>query len=70
MSGGAVLCLMAFLFLSLGYMGVPVSFALIAGVLAATAFTPISMQSMVGQLFTASTPKPCSRCRSSCWSAS
>ena len=32
-------------------MGVPVSFALIAGVLVATAFTPISMQSMVGQLF-------------------
>lgn len=51
MSGGALLCLMAFLFLTFGYMGVPVSFALIAGVLVATAFTPISMQSMVGQLF-------------------
>jgi tripartite ATP-independent transporter DctM subunit len=32
-------------------MGVPVSFALIGGVLVATAFTPISMQSMIGQLF-------------------
>jgi tripartite ATP-independent transporter DctM subunit len=51
MSGGAVLCLMAFLFLVLGYMGVPVSFALIAGVLTATLVTPVSMQSMVGQLF-------------------
>src|SRR3982751_886091 len=51
MSSGAVLSLMGALFLLLGYMGVPVSFALIAGVLAATAFTNISMQSMVGQLF-------------------
>lgn len=51
MSSGAVLCMMGFLFLLFGYMGVPVTFALIAGVLAATAFTPISMQSMVGQLF-------------------
>ncbi len=51
MSAGAVLCLMAVLFLVFGYMGVPVSFALIAGVLAATAVTPVSMQSMVGQLF-------------------
>jgi len=51
MSNGAVLCLMAFLFLLFGYMGVPVSFALIAGVLLAVQFTPISMQSMVGQLF-------------------
>ena len=51
MSGGAVLGLMAVLFLVFGYMGVPVSFALIAGVLIATSFTPISMQSMVGQLF-------------------
>jgi C4-dicarboxylate transporter, DctM subunit len=51
MNAGAVLGLMAVLFLVLGYMGVPVSFALIAGVLVSTAFTPISMQSMVGQLF-------------------
>lgn len=51
MSGGAVLFLMAFLFLGLGYMGVPVAFALMAGVLVATSFTQISLQSMVGQMF-------------------
>jgi tripartite ATP-independent transporter DctM subunit len=51
MSNGAILCLMAFLFLLFGYMGVPVTFALIAGVLLAVQFTQISMQSMVGQLF-------------------
>src|SRR5436305_9392554 len=51
LSAPAVLLLMTILFLVFGYMGVPVAFALIAGVLAATAFTPISMQSMVGQLF-------------------
>src|SRR5690242_21016062 len=51
MSATAVLLLMTLLFLGFGYMGVPVAFALIAGVLAATAFTPVSMQSMVGQLF-------------------
>ena len=33
LSNGLTLCLMASLFLGLGYMGVPVSFALIAGVL-------------------------------------
>src|SRR5262249_9209639 len=34
-----------------GYMGVPVAFALMAGVLVACALTPISMQSMIGQMF-------------------
>jgi C4-dicarboxylate transporter DctM subunit len=51
MSPTGVLILMTVLFLTFGYMGVPVAFALIAGVLAATAFTQISMQSMIGQLF-------------------
>src|SRR5258707_5603049 len=51
MSNGAILVLMAFLFLLFGYMGVPVTFPLIAGVLLAVQFTQISMQSMVGQLF-------------------
>ncbi|HEV8503495.1 MAG TPA: TRAP transporter large permease [Casimicrobiaceae bacterium] len=51
MSAAGVLLLMTLLFLVLGYMGVPVVFALVAGVLTATAFTQISMQSMVGQLF-------------------
>ena len=51
MSPGGVLLLMTLLFLLFGYMGVPVVFALIAGVLTATALTQISMQSMIGQLF-------------------
>src|SRR5689334_18915471 len=51
MTAGAVLILMGVLFLTFGYMGVPVSFALMAGVFVATAFTPVSLQSMVGQLF-------------------
>jgi TRAP-type mannitol/chloroaromatic compound transport system permease large subunit len=51
MSPASVLLLMTFLFLLFGYVGVPVSFALVAGVLVATGFTQISMQSMVGQLF-------------------
>jgi tripartite ATP-independent transporter DctM subunit len=42
---------MAFLFLSLGYLGVPVAFALIAAVLIVTAFTPVSYASMMAQLF-------------------
>src|SRR5215475_533576 len=51
MSAGFVLCLMGGLFLLFGYMGVPVTFAILAGVLVATGFTPISLQSMIGQLF-------------------
>jgi tripartite ATP-independent transporter DctM subunit len=51
MSAGMLLVVMGGLFLLLGYMGVPVAFAIIAGVLVATAFTPISFQSMIGQLF-------------------
>ncbi len=51
MSNGAIICLMAALFLGLGYMGVPVAFALIAGVLVGTLFTPISFPSIIGQLF-------------------
>jgi C4-dicarboxylate transporter DctM subunit len=50
-SPSAVLVLMALLFLGLGYMGVPVSFALMAGVFLASAFTQVSLLSMVGQLF-------------------
>ncbi len=48
---GWVLFIMAAIFLVLGYIGVPVPFALMAGVFSATMLTPISMQSMVGQLF-------------------
>jgi len=48
---GYILFVMAFLFLSLGYLGVPVPFAIMTGVFVATMLTPISMHSMVGQLF-------------------
>ncbi len=53
MTGGNALTLglMTALFLGLGYLGVPVAFSLIAGVLVGTAMTPISLQSMMGQLF-------------------
>jgi tripartite ATP-independent transporter DctM subunit len=51
MSNNWILVLMGATFLGLGYMGVPVAFAIIAGVLLATAFTPISFQSIIGQLF-------------------
>jgi C4-dicarboxylate transporter, DctM subunit len=51
MNNALILALMTFLFLFLGYSGVPVAFALIAGVIAGTLFTPISLPSIVGQLF-------------------
>jgi len=50
-SNGALIFLMGFLFLFLGYMGVPVAFALIAAVLVVTMFTPVSLASMMAQLF-------------------
>jgi len=51
MNNGMIIGIMTFLFLFLGYMGVPVAFAIIAGVLVATLFTKISLASMVGQLW-------------------
>lgn len=51
MSSTAILALMGGVFLLLGYMGVPVAFAIMAGVLVATAFTPVSFPSMIGQMF-------------------
>lgn len=50
-ANGALIFLMGFLFLFFGYMGVPVAFALIASVLVVTAFTPVSLASMMAQLF-------------------
>jgi tripartite ATP-independent transporter DctM subunit len=50
-SHGALIILMGFLFLFLGYMGVPVAFALIGSVLVVTAFTPVSQASMIAQIF-------------------
>jgi C4-dicarboxylate transporter DctM subunit len=48
---GLLIALMGILFLSLGYMGVPVAFALIASVLLVTVFTPVSEASMIAQIF-------------------
>jgi tripartite ATP-independent transporter DctM subunit len=42
---------MAGIFLGLGYLGVPVAFAIMAGVLIVTVFTPVSFSSIIGQLF-------------------
>src|SRR4051794_32391996 len=50
-ANGVLIFLMAFAFLFLGYLGVPVAFALIAGVLAVAAFTPVRLAPMVGQPF-------------------
>ncbi len=51
MPNSLVLAIMTGLFLGLGYLGVPVAFSLIAGVLVGTMLTPITLQSMIGQLF-------------------
>ena len=51
-----VLGIMTALFLGLGYLGVPVAFALMAGVLVGTALTPITFQSIIGQLFNGVVP--------------
>lgn len=51
MSNGWLIAIMALVFLGLGYMGVPVMFAIMAGVLVATSFTQISFQSIIGQMF-------------------
>ncbi len=51
MPNSAILLIMTFLFLALGYLGVPVAFSLMAGVIVGTMLTPISLQSIVGQAF-------------------
>ena len=50
-TNGLLIFAMGFTFLLLGYLGVPAAFALIAGVLVVTSFTPVSMASMMAQLF-------------------
>jgi C4-dicarboxylate transporter, DctM subunit len=50
-TNGTLIVLMGFLFLFLGYLGVPVAFALIGSVLLVTMFTPISQASMIAQVF-------------------
>src|SRR5277367_4184642 len=48
---GLIVGMMATLFLVFGYMGVPVAFSLIAGVVIGTLFTPVSLPSIIAQLF-------------------
>jgi TRAP-type C4-dicarboxylate transport system permease small subunit len=48
---GLIVGMMATLFLVFGYLGVPVAFSLIAGVLIGTLFTPVSLPSIITQLF-------------------
>jgi C4-dicarboxylate transporter, DctM subunit len=48
---GLIVAVMAVLFLVFGYMGVPVAFALMAGVIIGTLFTPVSLPSIMTQLF-------------------
>src|SRR4029077_11200019 len=50
-ANGLIVALMAVLFLVFGYLGVPVAFALIAGVVIGTLFTPVSLPSIITQLF-------------------
>src|ERR1700678_480010 len=50
MPNSAILLIMTLLFLALGYLGVPVAFSLLAGVVVGTMLTPITLQSIVGQM--------------------
>jgi C4-dicarboxylate transporter, DctM subunit len=51
MSSALILTLMVVLFLVFGYMGVPVAFALMGGVLIGTLFTEVTLTSMITQMF-------------------
>jgi tripartite ATP-independent transporter DctM subunit len=51
MPNSVILLIMTALFLLLGYLGVPVAFALLGGVIVGTLLTPITLQSIVGQVF-------------------
>ena len=51
MSSGAILALMSFLFLFFGYLGVPVAFSLMAGVLIGAMFTDVSLTAIVQKIF-------------------
>jgi C4-dicarboxylate transporter DctM subunit len=48
---GLIVLIMASLFLVFGYMGVPVAFSLVAGVVIGTMLTPVSLSSIIAQLF-------------------
>ena len=51
MSNTSILLLMTFLFLTFGYMGVPVAFSLMAGVLIGTMFTDVTFATMFQKMF-------------------
>ena len=51
MSSALVLGLMTVLFLGFGYMGVPVAFALMGGVLIGTAFTDVTFATLIQKMF-------------------
>jgi C4-dicarboxylate transporter DctM subunit len=51
MSGAWILALMTFLFLFFGYLGVPVAFSLIAGVLVGAMFTDVSLTAIMQKMF-------------------
>ena len=51
MSGTAVVLFMTFLFLTFGYMGVPVAFSLLAGVLLGAMWTDVSHTALIQKMF-------------------
>lgn len=51
MSSTSILLLMTFLFLFFGYMGVPVAFSLLAGVLVGTFFTDVTFPTIIQKMF-------------------
>ncbi len=51
MGDAAILVVMVGLFLSFGYLGVPVAFALMAGVLVGVLFTPVTLPAIIQQMF-------------------
>jgi C4-dicarboxylate transporter DctM subunit len=51
MSNSGIIGIMTALFLGLGYLGVPVAFALAAGVIVGSLLTSITLQSVIGQMF-------------------
>ncbi|MGO8919415.1 MAG: TRAP transporter large permease [Stellaceae bacterium] len=51
MTNAGILGLMVVLFLVFGYLGVPVAFSLMAGVLIGTLFTEVTLTSMITQMF-------------------
>jgi len=67
---GFIVCLMTVLFLCFGYLGVPVAFSLIAGVAIGTMLTPVSLPSIIGQIFNGMDSEALMAVRSSSWSAS